>query len=113
MILKRPCPTLAHEHTVMSLIAWFWRHGYSEGQVFTDLGIFTGGGRQPDLTVWADGEAAQEAESVYCGTAGMLLAVEIVSRSSKVEDKVGKREEYARGASPATGSSNRTNHRPS
>lgn len=93
-------PTLAHQRIVMSLIFWLARFGYSEGQVFTDLGIFTGGGRQPDLTVWADDDAAQEAESSYCGTDGLLLAIEVLSRSSKVEDKVRKREEYARAGIP-------------
>lgn len=93
-------PTITHQRIVMSLIAWFLRHGYAEGQIFTELGVFTGGGRQPDLSVWRDEDSAQPVESSYCGTEGLLLVVEVVSASSKVEDKVRKREEYARAGIP-------------
>jgi Uma2 family endonuclease len=93
-------PTVAHQRIVMSLIAWLLRHGISEGRVFADLGVFTGGGRQPDVSVWADDDAAQPLEGGYCGTEGLLLAVEIVSPSSRIEDKVRKREEYARAGIP-------------
>jgi Uma2 family endonuclease len=93
-------PTVAHQRIVMSLIAWLLRHGVSEGRVFADLGVFTGGGRQPDLTVWADDDSAQPLDGGYCGAEGLLLAMEIVSPSSRIEDKVRKREEYARAGIP-------------
>ena len=93
-------PSPAHQRIVMRLIGWLLRHGYSEEQVFTDVGIFTGGGRQPDLTVWATTDLPVAIEATYADTANLLLAVEIVSPSSKIEDKVHKREEYARAGIP-------------
>lgn len=92
--------TKAHQRIVTSLIGWFLRHGFDDGRVYAELGVFTGGGRQPDLTVWTDDESVQPVEAAYHGTSGLLLAVEIVSPSSKVEDKVHKREEYARAGIP-------------
>jgi Uma2 family endonuclease len=93
-------PSLEHQRIIGRMFAWFLRHGYSPDQVITEPGIFTGGGRQPDLTVWADSDSAQPVESSYCGTDGLLLVVEVVSPSSRVDDKVRKREEYARAGIP-------------
>lgn len=93
-------PSLEHQPIVGRLMMWFATNGYPIEQVITEVGIFTGGGRQPDLTVWADADAPQPAESGYCGVEGLLLAIEIVSPSSRIEDKVRKREEYARAGIP-------------
>jgi Uma2 family endonuclease len=89
-------PSVEHQKIVGRLFAWFLQHGYDADQVIADVGIYTGGGRQPDLTVWATEDAAQPVESSYCGTDGLLLAIEVVSPSSEVDDKVRKRAEYAR-----------------
>jgi Uma2 family endonuclease len=64
--------------------------------VVTDCGIDVGGGRVPDLTVWAAGMPPRPARSSYAGTAGLLLAVEVVSRGSEVVDRVVKMAEYAK-----------------
>jgi Uma2 family endonuclease len=100
VLLVMTSPTIAHQRIVTSLMFWFARNGFAEGQIFTDLGIFTGGGHQPDFTVWVDDEAPQPIESSYCGTDGLLLAIEIVSPASRMEDNVRKREEYARAGIP-------------
>lgn len=89
-------PTLEHQRIIGRLFAWFLSHGYTPEQVITEVGIYTGGGRQPDLTVWSDADAPQPVESSYCGTTGLLLAIEVVSKSSEIEDKVRKRREHAR-----------------
>lgn len=99
LVIMTP-PSPAHQRIVMQLIGWLLRHGFSEEQIFTEVGIFTGGGRQPDLTVWATTDLPEPVEATYADTADLLLAVEIVSPSSKVEDKVHKREEYARAGIP-------------
>ena len=90
----------AHQQIVTKLITWFSRYGFTDEQIYTELGVFTGGGRQPDLTIWVDDESVQPVEATYHGTNGLLLAVEVVSPSSKVEDKVRKRDEYARAGIP-------------
>ncbi len=89
-------PSVEHQKIVSRLMLWFGQHGFSADQVIPEIGVFTGGGRQPDLTIWADDEAAQPVESSYCGTDGLLLAIEVVAPSSEVDDKVRKRSEYAR-----------------
>jgi Uma2 family endonuclease len=93
-------PSLEHQRIISRLIVWFCTRGFSPDQVVSEPGVFTGGGRQPDLTVWVDDDAAQLVESSYCGTAGLLVAIEVVSPSSRIEDKVRKREEYARAGIP-------------
>jgi len=93
-------PSLEHQRIIGRLFAWFIRNGYEPDQVISEAGIYTGGGRQPDLTVWADVDSPQIVESSYCGTDGLLLAIEIVSPTSRIEDKVRKREEYARAGIP-------------
>jgi Uma2 family endonuclease len=89
-------PTLEHQRIVGRLFAWLLSHGYGPDQVISEVGIYTGGGRQPDLTVWSDADAPQPVEASYCGTSGLLLVIEVVSKSSEIEDKVRKRAEYAR-----------------
>src|ERR1051326_215833 len=63
--------TKAHQRIVTSLITWFSRHGFADEQIYTELGVFTGGGRQPDLTVWVDDESVQPVEASYHGTSGL------------------------------------------
>ena len=90
-------PTLEHQRIVGRMFAWFsreWLHERSESA--RESGSSPAAVRQPDLTVWADDDAPQLVESSYCGTDGLLLAIEVVSPSSGIEDKVRKRAEYAR-----------------
>jgi Uma2 family endonuclease len=95
LVVRTP-PSVEHQKIVGRLFAWFLQHGFAADRVIADVGVYTGGGRQPDLTVWATEDAAQPVESSYCGTEGLLLAIEVVSPSSEVDDKVRKRAEYAR-----------------
>jgi Uma2 family endonuclease len=89
-------PSLEHQKIVGRLFAWFLHHGWSPDQVISEVGVYTGGGRQPDLTVWESEDAATPVESSYCGTQGLLLAIEVVSPSSEIDDKIRKKAEYAR-----------------
>ncbi|GAA0482605.1 hypothetical protein Ade02nite_66380 [Paractinoplanes deccanensis] len=76
-------------------------NGYGAEQVVTDCGIDVGGGgHQPDLSVWAKGRPPRPARSSYAGTAGLLLAVEVVSRGSEIVDRVIKKTEYAKAGIP-------------
>jgi Uma2 family endonuclease len=85
---------------VSRMFAWFLTNGFGPERVVTDCGIDVGGGRVPDLTVWAVGMPPRPAWSSYAGTAGLLLAVEVVSRGSEAVDRVGKKLEYARAGIP-------------
>lgn len=85
-----------HALLVSRMFAWFLTNGFGPEQVVTDCGIDVGGGRVPDLTVWAVGMPPRPARSSYAGTAGLLLAVEVVSRGSEVVDRVVKKAEYAK-----------------
>lgn len=89
-----------HALLVSRMFAWFLTNGFGPDQVVTDCGIDVGGGRVPDLTVWADGMPPRPARSSYAGTAGLLLAVEVVSRGSEIVDRVIKKAEYAKAGIP-------------
>jgi Uma2 family endonuclease len=85
---------------VSRMFAWFLTNGYGPEQVVTGCGIDVGGGRVPDLTVWAEGMPPTRVRSSYAGTAGLLLAIEVVSSGSEVVDRVIKRAEYAKAGIP-------------
>ncbi|MBL7497411.1 Uma2 family endonuclease [Frankia sp. CNm7] len=89
-------PTPEHSRIVMRLTAWFLRNGVDEERLRTDLGIYTGGGRQPDLTVWADTAPDAGVASVYVPVDGLQVVIEVVSRGSRQNDLVDKVGEYAR-----------------
>ncbi|XVU25074.1 Uma2 family endonuclease [Actinoplanes sp. CA-054009] len=90
-----------HALLVSRIFVWLVTNGYGAEQVVTDCGIDVGGGgRQPDLSVWALGQPPRPARSSYAGTAGLLLAVEVVSRGSEVVDRVVKKVEYAKAGIP-------------
>ncbi len=80
---------------VARLIHWFHVHGYGPEQVVPDCGIDVGGGRQPDLTIWAKGQPPRSARSSYAGLDGLLLIIEVVSPDSETIDRVIKRAEFA------------------
>jgi Uma2 family endonuclease len=84
-----------HALIVSRLTHWFFMHGYGPEQVTADCGIDVGGGRQPDLTIWAKGRPPRRARSSYAGIDGLLLAIEVVSPDSETIDRVIKRTEYA------------------
>ncbi|WP_433073397.1 Uma2 family endonuclease [Dactylosporangium sp. CA-052675] len=89
-----------HAPLVSRMFAWFLANGYGPEQVVTDCGIDVGGGRVPDITVWAKDLPPRAARSSYAGTVGLLLAVEVVSRGSEVVDRIIKKTEYAKAGIP-------------
>ncbi|MEV4704552.1 Uma2 family endonuclease [Actinoplanes sp. NPDC049316] len=89
-----------HALLVSRMFAWFLTHGYGPEEVVTDCGIDVGGGRVPDLAVWAKGRPPRPARSSYAGTDGLLLAVEVVSKGSEIVDRVIKKAEYAKAGIP-------------
>jgi Uma2 family endonuclease len=84
-----------HALLVSRIFAWFLTHGLGPERVVVDCGIDVGGGRVPDLTVWAVGQPPRPGRSGYAGTAGLGLVVEVVSPGSEVTDRVVKKAEYA------------------
>ena len=82
------------------MFAWFLTHGYGREPVVADCGIDVGGGRVPDLTVWARGLPSRPARSTYASTSGLMLAVEVVSPGSEVVDRITKKVEYAKAGIP-------------
>jgi Uma2 family endonuclease len=95
-----PPADLDHALVVSRLFAWFLAHGYGPEQVVTDCGIDVGGGRVPDLMVWAKGLPPRPGRSSYAAMAGLLLVVEVLSRGSEVVDRIVKKAEYARAGIP-------------
>ena len=89
-----------HALLVSRIFAWFLTNGYGPEEVVTDCGIDVGGGRVPDLTVWAKGRPPRPARSSYAGTDGLLLAVGVVSGGSEVVDRIIKKAEYAKAGIP-------------
>jgi Uma2 family endonuclease len=89
-----------HALLVSRLFAWFLTNGFGPEQVVTDCGIDVGGGRIPDLAVWAAGMPPRAARSSYAGTAGLLLVIEVVSVGSEIIDRVIKKAEYAKAGIP-------------
>jgi Uma2 family endonuclease len=89
-----------HALLVSRMFAWFLTNGFGPEEVVTDCGIDVGGGRVPDLTVWAKGRPPRPARSSYAGTDGLLLAVEVVSKGSEVVDRIIKKTEYAKAGIP-------------
>lgn len=100
-----------HALLVSRMFAWFLTNGYGPEQVVTDCGIDVGGGRVPDLTVWAEGRPPRPARSSYAGTDGLLLAVEVVSKGSELIDRVIKEGRVRQGRhSPILGDRARQHH---
>jgi Uma2 family endonuclease len=95
-----PPATPQHALIVAKLARWFFVNGFGDEQVTTDCGIDVGGGRQPDVTIWAKGKPPRPARSTYAGVDGLLLAIEVVSPDSKLIDRVAKRDEYAMAGIP-------------
>ena len=89
-----------HALLVSRIFAWFLAHGYGPEQVVADCGIDVGGGRVPDLTVWAKDLPPRPTRSRYAGTDGLLLAVEVAAKGSEVVDRVIKKTEYAKAGIP-------------
>lgn len=95
-------PTADPEHALLitRMILWLASHGYEAEQIAADCGIDVGGGRVPDLTVWAKGMPPRRARSSYAGTSGLLLAVEVVSSGSEIVDRITNKAEYAKAGIP-------------
>jgi Uma2 family endonuclease len=56
-----------HALLVRRILAWFLTNGYGPEQVVVDCGIDVGGGRVPDVSVWAEGKPPRRASSSYAG----------------------------------------------
>jgi Uma2 family endonuclease len=95
-----PPATPEHALIVSRIAHWLYLHGFGPEEVTADCGIDVGGGRQPDLTVWAKGKPPRRARSSYAGTDGLLVAIEVVSPDSGTIDRVIKRDEYAAAGVP-------------
>jgi Uma2 family endonuclease len=95
-----PPATPEHALIVSRLVHWFYLNGFGPEEVTADCGIDVGGGRQPDLTVWAKGKPPRRARSSYAGIDGLLLAIEVVSPDSEITDRVIKKTEYAAAGVP-------------
>lgn len=80
---------------VSRLVHWFYVNGFGPEEITADCGIDVGGGRQPDLTVWAKGKPPRRARSSYASLDGLLLAIEVISPDSEITDRVIKKTEYA------------------
>jgi Uma2 family endonuclease len=93
-------PPCAHQLIITRLMGWLIRRGYADEQILTTPGTHVGadnatGGRMPDLTVWAAGVTPSYSASTYVSTAGLLVAIEVVSKGSYEIDFTEKRREYA------------------
>jgi Uma2 family endonuclease len=95
-----PPATPEHALVVSRLTHWFYAHGFGPEEVTADCGIDVGGGRQPDLTIWAKGRPPRRARSSYASTDGLILVIEVVSPDSQATDRVIKRDEYAAAGVP-------------
>jgi Uma2 family endonuclease len=95
-----PPATPEHALIVSRLVHWLYLHGFGPDEVTADCGIDVGGGRQPDLTVWAKGKPPRRARASYAGLDGLLLAIEVVSPDSELTDRVIKKAEYAAAGVP-------------
>ncbi len=95
-----PSATLEHALIVGRLMYWFYTNGFGPQQVTPDCGIDVGGGRQPDLTVWALDKPPRSARSSYAGLDGLLLAIEVMAPDSELTDRVIKKDEYAKAGVP-------------
>jgi Uma2 family endonuclease len=95
-----PPATPEHALIVSRLTHWLYLNGFGPDEVTADCGIDVGGGRQPDLTVWAKGKPPRRARSSYAGVVGLLLVIEVVSPDSQTIDRVIKRDEYAAAGVP-------------
>lgn len=89
-----------HSLLVTRMIAWLLASGLGPDEVAVDCGIDVGGGRVPDLSVWARGRPPRRARSSYAGLDGLLLVVEVVSAGSEIVDRVIKKDEYAKAGIP-------------
>jgi Uma2 family endonuclease len=85
-----------HALLVTRILAWFLTSGFGPEQVVVDCGIDAGGGRVPDISVWAQGRPPRRARSSYAGVDGLLLVIEVVSKGSEIADRVVKKVEYAK-----------------
>ena len=95
-----PPATAEHALIAARMAHWFFANGFGPEQVTTDVDAAVGGGRQPDVTVWAKGKPPRRARSSYAGLDGLLLAIEVVSPDSELIDKAIKRDEYAAAGIP-------------
>jgi Uma2 family endonuclease len=95
-----PPPDAEHAGIASDLFAWLLAAGWPPRQILQAVGIRISlpdgdGGRIPDLTLWAE-----RPQGVWPEITHLLLAVEIVSPSSKSMDRDLKVKEYARAGIP-------------
>ncbi|WP_436523659.1 Uma2 family endonuclease [Actinoplanes sp. HUAS TT8] len=95
-----PLPDTEHAGIASDLFAWLLASGRPPRQILQAVGIRISlpdgdGGRIPDLTLWS-----KRPQGVWPAIADLLLAVEIVSPSSRSMDRDLKVKEYARAGIP-------------
>ena len=95
-----PPPDAEHAGIATDLLLWLAAAGWPGRQILQAVGIRIvlpdgEGGRIPDLTLWA-----QPPQGVWPEITHLLLAIEIVSPSSKSMDRDLKVKEYARAGIP-------------
>jgi Uma2 family endonuclease len=84
-----------HMRVIADLLIWFVTNGYAKGLVLPTPGIRIKGrssGRNPDLMVL---RRAVSGETVWVEPEDTLLVVEVVSPSTRSEDRLRKPAEYA------------------
>jgi Uma2 family endonuclease len=89
-------PGGTHTFIVMQLILWFGKHGYGANQLAAEnhaLGVAGDGFRIPDIIVWPSDRTITD-DWLSQGER-VLLAVEVISPSTAVTDRISKKSEYA------------------
>ncbi|MFI1990128.1 Uma2 family endonuclease [Actinoplanes sp. NPDC020271] len=95
-----PPPDTEHAGIASDLFAWLLAAGWPARQILQAVGVRISlsdgdGGRIPDLTLWA-----QRPQGIWPPVTDLLLAVEIVSPSSRSMDRDLKVKEYAEAGIP-------------
>ncbi|WIM97305.1 Uma2 family endonuclease [Actinoplanes oblitus] len=93
-------PDAEHAGIASDLFAWLLAAGWPPRQILQAVGIRISlpegdGGRIPDVTLWTE-----PPQGVWPKTTRLVLAIEIVSPSSRTTDREHKVKEYARAGIP-------------
>ena len=99
-LIVMPPPTNDHQELISAFTFWFMLHGRGPKHVLGAVGVRTvygANGRCPDLVVLR--ESAPRG-TVWIDPALVLLAIEVVSPSSKTDDRLAKPAEYAAAGIP-------------
>jgi Uma2 family endonuclease len=93
LLIVTPPPMPGHAVLVMRIAAWLIVHGYPVDQILAEAGMRAGANaRIPDLMLLA---SPADLSELNVPASQVILAVEVVSHTSGVRDKITKRIEYA------------------